>query len=253
MRKKLLLLPLCLLTLSVIGCQSNNSGEPAQSQSSQQEPSSSKEVITFDAYTLAQLHEVRAAKGLQSLDKKNVSIKGKVTFNKRLADDEATLYIQNGKYAVEVNYSKDFQVNVGDVVEIKGQLIFTEQGEVDTVFLSAYTSVNPDYDIHVINEAIETETVTIKKEADLIEYDSSLASIKFKVTGNRNNAAFVGTLEEGNEEFIVAAKPNVAEKTAADAYKVDDSVLYEGVFTYSGDSSARVLRYLDKAGLSTLK
>ena len=251
MRKKVFLLPLCLLTLSLMGCQ-NNSSEPKQS-SSQQEPSSSAQKITFDAYTLAQLHEARAAKGLQSLDKKNVTIKGKVTFNKRLAEDDATLYIQNGKYAVEVNYSKDYQVNVGDVVEIKGQLAFSKQGDVDTIFLSAYTSANPDYDIHVINEAITTEAVTIKKEADLIEYDSSLASIKFKVTGAKNNAAFVGTLEEGNEEIIVAAKLNVAEKTAADAYKVNDNVLYEGVFTYSGDSSARVLRYLDKAGLSTVK
>ena len=132
-------------------------------------------------------------------------------------------------------------------------MVHSKQGDVDTIFLSAYDSVNPEYEIHVINEAIQTETVEIKKEADLIEYDSSLASMKFKITGNRTNAAFIGKLEEGEEEFIVAAKLGLAEKTEADAYKVDDNVRYEGVFTYSGDSSARVIRYLDKAGLSTLK
>ena len=254
MRKKLFLLPLCLLTLSVMGCQSNNNSQQDISvpEQSQQQQASSEAKVEFESYTLDQLHQVRAAKGLAGIDKKYVSIKGKITFNKRLEDDEATLFIQSGKHAIEVNYDKDYQVNVDDVVEIKGQFMVVKEGLYDTVFLSAYNSVNSSYDIKVINEAISVEPVTIAKEADLVEFNGSKIVADFVVTGSKSTAAFVGKLPEGDEQIIVAPKLNVAERAEAGTYVENDNVRYQGVFTYSGDESARVFRYLDKAGLSKI-
>ena len=252
MRKKLFLLPLCLLTLSVMGCQQSGDNSQQQDQSQQEAQSSAPEKVEFENYSLDQLHQARASKGLDSLDKKYVSIKGKVTFNKRTADDEATLFIQNGKYAIEVNYDKNYQVNVDDVIEIKGQLVYSAEGNMGTIFLSAYNSVNAQYDMKVINEAINVEAVTVTKEADLIEFNGSKVVADFTVVGSRANAAFVGKLAEGDEQIIVAPKLNIAEKVDAGTYVENDNVRYSGVFTYSGDETTKVFRYLDKAGLSKI-
>lgn len=100
--------------------------------------------------------------------------------------------IQSGKYAVEVTYPSAYSANVGDVVEVKGAFMQDTSGDVDIIWISTFQSTNPAFDIKVTNETISVETVTIAKEVDLIEYDSFKSSMAFTVTGNRNNAAFVG-------------------------------------------------------------
>lgn len=205
---------------------------------------------TFEAYTLETLHEARKAKTLQSLDKKTVVVKGKVTYAKRVNENNSAMFIQSGKYGLEVSYPAPYSVNVGDVVEVKGEFGSYPLGDIYVVTLYSDQSMNANYGIKVINEAITTETVTINSMADLIEYDSSLSTINFTVVGNRTNAAFIGKLTQGDDQIIVAPKASLAEKFDAGSFAEGESVTYSGVFTFGGDSSARVLRYFDKAGFA---
>ena len=251
MKAKFYVLPL-LAAAFLASCGPNSTG--LSSNTSQ--PSTSSEATsvapTFESFTLSQLHEARVNKTLPSLNGKLVAVKGKVTFAKYGGADneDGVLTIQSGKYAVEVTYPSAYSVNVGDAVEVKGAFMQDASGDVDIIWISTFKSTNPAFDIKVINETISVETVTITKEADLIEYDSSKSSMTFTVTGNRNNAAFVGKLSGGDTEFIVANKLFVADKFPEAPYEVGDNVKYDGVFSFSGDSSAKVIRYFDKAGFS---
>jgi len=245
------ILPLFALTM-LASC-GNNSSTPASSAPAQtSEPSSaqatSEPAPTFEAFTLAKLHEARVNKTLANLDKKYVSIKGKVTFAKRKDDDHYALFIQDGKNAVEVSYPEPYTVNVGDAVEVKGRFMHNVSGGVDTIFVSTFKSVDPYFDIKVIDEAISTETVTITKDAELIEFDSSTAEVQFTVTGNRTNAAFVGKLNEGEKDIIVANMLGVADPFDEAPYTEGQRVQYEGVYTYT-----TAFRYADREGFSKLK
>ena len=242
-----------LAVMALASCGGTSSSQPAASSSepeSSSEATSSQSLPSFETFTLSQLHDARVAKTLSSLENKYVAVKGKVTFAKHVDDDRGALTIQNGKYAVEVTYPSVFNVNVGDSVEVKGKFAGNLEGEIATIWISTYRETLPNSDIKVINETIETETVTIAKEADLIEYQASQSSIAFTVTGNRTNAAFIGKLSEGDSNFIVANRIDVAEKFPEAPYTEGDNVSYQGIFTYSGDSSAKVIRYFDKAGFS---
>ena len=219
------------------------------------EPTTTTEVVpTFEAYTLEKLHEVRKAKNLASLEKKTVTIKGKVTYAKRIEENADSMFIQSGKYALEVSYPEPYNVKVGDVVEVKGQFGIYKpgigEGGITQIKLYTDRSMNSNYDVKVINEAMTVETVTINSKADLIEYDSSLATIDFTVVGNRTNAAFIGKLKEGNDEIIVAPKAHFTENIET-PYVANDKVRYSGVFTFGGNE-ALVMRFFDKAGFSKL-
>ena len=218
------------------------SSTPAQS-SSEPEPTPSTQNVTFENYTLEALHEARKTKTLGTLDQKYVTIKGKVTFAKRVSEYAASLFIQSGKYGLEVYYDEKFNVNVGDSVEVKGRFGTYPTGDITTIELYTDSSVSDKCDIKVINEAINVETVTIRSMADLIEYDSSKAIMNFEVVGNRTNAAFIGKLPDGDDQIIVAPKSHLGEKFENQPYVVGDNVRYTGIYTFSGDSSARVLRY----------
>ena len=249
MKTKFYVLPL-LAAAFLASCGSGSTGSSShQSQSSSEATSVTP---TFESFTLERLHEARVNKTLPSLDGKLVTVKGKVTFAKYAGVDneDGVLTIQSGKYAVEVDYPSTYSVNVGDAVEVKGVFVENTVGEVETICISTFQSTNPAFDIKVINETISVETVTITKEADLIEYDSSKSSMTFTVTGNRTNAAFVGKLSEGDTEFIVANKLLVADQFPEAPYEVGDNVKYDGVFTLSGNSSTKVIRYFDKNGFS---
>ena len=254
MKAKSYILPLLSLALlASCGGGNNSSATGFTSRAtglSSSEPSSTKPAPTFRSFPLSELHTYRVNKILRNLTDTMVSIKGKVTSAKHVGDDDGTLTIQDGKYAVEVTYPTTYSVNVGDVVEVKGAFRTQMVGEVDTIWVSTHKSDMSSYDIQVINEAISVEKVTITKEADLLEYDSSVASIAFDVTGNRTNAAFIGKLAEGETEFIVANKLSIAEKFPEAPYAVGDKVQYDGIFTYAGDSSAKVIRYFDREGFT---
>lgn len=229
----------------------SSSAEASESESSQVQPSS-EAAPTYEAYTLSQLHEARVGKTLASLDKKFIATKGKVTYAKREGSFDI-MFIQNGKYAVEVTYPAPFSVNVGDSVEVKGQLQFQNTGATDTIFLSAYQDTYATNSIQVINEAIETESVNITKEADLIEYDASLAVIDFDVTSDGpNTALFSGKLSDDEGTFIVASKLGATEKVEGHPYVEGDKVRYSGVFTYSATESAKIIRYFGKDGFSKI-
>lgn len=243
-----LVLPFLALA-ALASCGGNTPASSATSEESSQAPSS-QALPTFENYTLSQLHDARVAKTLESLRGKYVAVKGQVTFAKRFNEDRAALTIQNGKFAVEVTYPSEFTVNVGDAVEVKGVFVGDKVGDVDTIWISTYRSTVPNSDIKVINESISVETVRIVKEADLYEYETSKSTIAFTVTGNRNNAAFLGQLTEGETEFIVANRIDVAEKFPEAPYVKGDKVKYDGVFSYSGNESAKVIRYFDREGFS---
>ena len=230
---------------------SSVSEESKEPESSQVQPSS-EAAPTYEAYTLSQLHEARAAKTLASLDKKFVATKGKVTYAKREGNFDI-MFIQNGKYAVEVTYPAPFSVNVGDAVEVKGQLQFLNTGATDTIFLSAYQDTYASNTIQVINEAIETESVTLTKEADLVEYDGSIATIDFTVSlKGPSTALFSGKLSDDEGTFIVASKLGSPDKIEGQPYEVDEEVRYSGVFTYSATESAKIIRYFNKDGFSKI-
>ena len=256
MKIKHCIIPLfALMTLASCGGQgpaasSPAASSPAPAESSEIAVSSSEAAPTYEAYTLSALHEARASKTLPSLENKYIAIKGKVTFAKQVRDDDGVLMIQSGKFAVEVTYPTTFTVNVGDAVEVKGRFITNKVGDVVTIWISTYRSEVPNSDIKVIDEAIDVETVKIEKLADLVEFDSSKSTIAFEVTSNRKNAAFVGKLSQGDDEIIVANRLSIAEKFEEAPYEVGDKVKYDGIFTYAGDETARVLRYFDKAGFS---
>ena len=242
---------LALVLLASCGARekTSSSKEASVPESTEAQPSS-EAAPTFEAYTLSQLHEVRAAKNLASLDKKFVSVKGKVTFAKR-NETYDILYIQNGKYAVEVSYPSPYNLNVGDAVEVKGQFQHLKIGVTDTISISTYRETNANFNISVINEAISTEVVTITKEAELVEYEGSLAKIDFKVTSNDTTGAFIGKLSDSGEQekdFIVANKLGISDRFdgSGHPFEVNDNVRYEGVFTYSGAEDVKVIRYLDK-------
>ena len=250
---------LTLVLLASCGAKKESSSSaPASTPESTESQPSSEPAPTFEAYTLSQLHEARVAKSLASLDNKYVSVKGKVTFAKRTNDTYDILFIQNGKYAVEVSYPSPYSVNVGDAVEVKGQFRYDKMGVLDTIAISTYRDTNANFNISVINEAISTETVTITKKAELVEYEGSLAKIDFKVTSNdRTNAAFDGKLAGSGEEdptFIVANKLGISDKFEGDGhpFEVNDDVRYEGVFTYSEAEDVKVIRYLDKEGFKKI-
>ena len=252
MKIRKVFLPILTLVL-LASCGGKSSNSTVSDPGSSLEPSSassSEPLPEFEAFTLSQLHDARVANSLASLYNKYVSVKGKVVFVKRSAEDDGELIIQNGKYAVEVNYPQTFTVNLGDVVEVKGVLDGIKVGDIGTIWVNTYRDSVANSDIKVINEAIATETVTITKEADLVEYDCSYSSIDFVVVGSRTNAAFVGKLSEGDQEFIVANKLRVAEKFDEPPFNVGETWKYEGVFSYSGDETAKVIRYFDKDGFT---
>jgi len=243
---------LTLVLLASCGAKKESSSSaPASTPESTESQPSSEPAPTFEAYTLSQLHEARVAKSLASLDNKYVSVKGKVTFAKRTNDTYDILFIQNGKYAVEVSYPSPYSVNVGDAVEVKGQFRYDKMGVLDTIAISTYRDTNANFNISVINEAISTEVVTITKEAELVEYEGSLAKIDFKVTSNDTTGAFIGKLSDSGEQekdFIVANKLGISDRFdgSGHPFEVNDNVRYEGVFTYSGAEDVKVIRYLDK-------
>ena len=220
------------------------------------ESTTTTEVVpTFEAYTLEKLHEVRKANNLASLEKKTVIIKGKVTYAKRVDDNADSMFIQSGKYGLEVSYPEPYNVKVGDVVEVKGQFSVYKpgigDGGINEIKLYTDHSMNSHYDVKVINEAMTVETVTINSKADLIEYDSSLATIDFTVINpSYRTSAFVGKLKEGNEEIIVAPKTRFTENIDT-PYEENDKVRYNGVFTFGGNT-ALVMRFFDKVGLSKI-
>ena len=253
MKVKQLIMPL-LAVAALASCGGNSSSATGLSTPAEEssQATSSQSAPMFEAYTLSQLHEARVAKTLANLDKKFVAIKGKVTFAKHVRDEDGVVVIQNGKFAVEVTYPSKFNVNVGDPVEVKGAFAHNKVGSVDTIWVSTYDDVVSNAEIKVIDEAISVETVTIAKEADLYEYDVSKASIDFNVTGNRKNAAFVGKLSEGDAEFIVSNRLDVAEKFPEAPYAEGDKVKYEGLVSTSGDGETKVIRYFDKAGFSKI-
>lgn len=239
------------LALATLASCNGNPSTPSSSVPAETSFSASSQVApTFEAFTLSQLHDARVAKTLPSLKDKLVAVKGKVTFAKHVGEDDGVLAIQNGKYAVEVAYPDTYNVNVGDVVEVKGMFSEYAVGDVSTISISTYRSTVPSADIKVIDEAISVETVTITKDDELIEYDSSLSSIDFDVVGSRRNAAFIGKLAEGQAELIVANKLSVAERFPDDSFAVGDKVNYTGIFSYSGNDETKVLRYFDKDGFS---
>ena len=223
---------------------------PTQTSALEPEETSTTEVVpTFEAYTLEQLHAARKAKTLDSLERKTVSIKGKVTYVKRVDDYSETMFIQSGKYALEVSYPEPYSVNVGDSVEAKGYFSIYKTGDISEIKLYTDKTSNSHYDIKVINEAFNVETVTLNNKEDLSEYDSSLANIDFTVTNpSYRSAAFVGNLKEGNDEIIVAPKSKMAENLET-PYEEGDKVSYTGVFTFGGNT-ALVLRYYDRAGFA---
>lgn len=237
--------------ISLVGCNMGGGGTskaptPTPTSVEPVEPTTTSTTApapTFEAFTLEQLHEARKAKTLGALDQKFITVKGKVTFAKRVSEYASSIFIQNGKYGLEVNYPEPFNVNVGDSVEVKGRFGTYQAGDIVTIELYTDSSVSSYCDIKVINEAINVETVTIRKMADLIEYDSSKAVIDFSVVGNRTNAAFIGKLLEGDDQIIVAPKSHLGDKFEEAPYVAGDKVRYTGVFTFSGDSSARVMRY----------
>lgn len=98
----------------------------------------------------------------------------------------------------------------------------------------------------VINEAISTETVTISKEADVVEYDSSLSSIDFDVVGPHRNSSYLVKLSQGDTQFILANKLSVAEKLPEGTFAAGDKVNYSGIFTYTGNEETKVIRYFDE-------
>ena len=245
-----------LLALAALASCGGASSSPADTSHptglSTPEASSQASLPSFESFTLSQLHDARVAKSLLSLNRKAVAVKGKVTFAKHFGEDDGLLVIQSGKFALEVAYPSEFNVNVGDSVEAKGLFSAYEVGEVATISLSTYRSSISTSDIKVIDEAISVETVTIAKEADLYEYESSKATINFSVTGTRKNAAFVGKLSEGDTEFIVANKLSVSEKIPEGTFAVGDKLKYEGLFSFSGDATTKVIRYFDKDAFTKL-
>ena len=204
--------------------------------------------IVFDDYTLEELHTARVNRKLQELDKKYVSIKGQVTFAKRVDENTDALFIQNGKYGVEVTYGEPYSVNVGESIEVRGQFLTNKLGDINTIFITTNRETSESFNIRVINQIIEIQTPEIKSESDLLEYDSSFSSIDFTVTNLRNNAAFVGKIDNSTQEYVVANKRGVAEKFPEGSFKVGDTAGYKGIFTYGGDDTAKVIRYLDKDG-----
>ena len=231
------------------GNSSASSSMPASSESSAQE-NSSQSLPTFEAFTLSELHDARVAKTLPTLNEKYVAVKGKVTFAKHSGEDDGELVIQSGKYAVEVSYPDVFNVNVGDSVEVKGRFHEFKVGDVSTISISTYRSVVPNSEIKVIDEAISTETVTISKEADLVEYDSSLSSIDFDVVGAHRNSSYLVKLSQGDTQFILANKLSVAEKLPEGTFAAGDKVNYSGIFTYTGNEETKVIRYFDEKGFT---
>lgn len=233
-------------------------GNPASSPAASSDPASAStsaqasSAPTFEAMTLSAIHDARVAKTLANLEGKYVTLKGKVTFAKRPNENYDALVIQNGKHAIQVDYPAPYSVNVGDSVEVKGCLKTTNIGDITTIWVSTYTDTVPGASIKVVDEAVSVETVTISKLDDLLEYDSSQSDITFSVTGNRTNAAFLGKLAQGDEEFIVANKTGIADKFDEAPYAVGDHCKYSGIFTYSGTEDARVIRYFDKEGFTKL-
>ena len=252
---KYVLAALPLLVLA--SCGGSDSSAPASSQEpsvpASSEASSQEPAPTFEAFTLSQLHDARVAGTLAQLDKKYVSIKGKVTYAKRPNDLYDALFIQNGKHAVMVGYSEPYQVNVGDSVEVKGRLSYDMRGEIPSITVSTHPETNPHFAINVINETIPVEAVTITKEADLLEFESSKVVVDFSVTGEqaRGRSAFVGKLADKEKSYIVAPLMGLADLPET-TFEEGDNVRYEGVFNYHGDSSAWVFRYADAANLKKI-
>ena len=252
MKAKIILPTAMLLLLASCG------GEPSPTPGISTEPSTSSSAAssvapTFNAMTLSEIHDARVAETLSTLDGKYVDIKGKVTFAKRVDETYHALTIQSGKHAIEVSYPEPFTVNVGDAVEVKGRLKTDKIGTIDTIYVLTYTDVVPGASITVIDESISVETVTISKESDLVEFQNSQASIAFTVTSNDHKlAAFDGRLSEGQEEFIVANKLGIAEKFEEHPYAVGDTCKYTGVFGYSPNTDAKVIRYFDREGFTKL-
>lgn len=254
MKKQITKFILPLFALATLASCGGNSSTPAASTpaaaESSVEQSSAATLPTFDAYTLSELHGARVADKLASLNEKYVAVKGKVTFAKHVGENDGILVIQNGKFAVEVSYPEVFNVKVGDPVEVKGRFNEYKVGDIPTITVSTYRDVVPNSSIQVIDEAISIDEVVITKEAELVEYECSVANINFSVVGSRKNAAFVGKLTEGDAEFIVSNKLSVAEKVPEGTYVEGDHVSYSGIFTYSGSEDAKVIRYFDHQGLS---
>ncbi|MBQ2070318.1 MAG: hypothetical protein II467_05240 [Bacilli bacterium] len=255
MKSKFILPAAMLLLLASCGGGTTPTPSTTAEPSSQSSQASSESSVapTFEATTLSAIHDARVAKTLPTLEGKNVTIKGKVTFAKRVSELYNSLVIQDGKNAIEVDYPEPFSVNVGDAVEVKGCLKTSKVGDFDSIWVSTYAETVPGASITVINEAITVETVTITKASDLVEFEASQSSITFSVTGNRKNAAFIGKLPEGNDEYIVSNKLGIADKFDEAPYAEGDSCRYTGVFTYSSSSDAKVIRYFDKEGFAGLK
>ena len=254
MKVKKFILPL-MAGVMLASCGGNSSAS-ASGLSSQQtsasglSTSSSQSQTTFEPFTLSQVHDARVAKTLPSLENKTVSIKGKVTFAKVGESSDGVMTMQSGKYAIEVTCPEASLAKVGDAIEVKGKFVGLYQGDVDTLWVSAYPDTIRDGSIKVIDEAINVEKVTILKEADLVEYECSVATVAFTVTGMRSSAAFVGKLTQGDEEFIVANKLGISERFDEPPFAVGDKCKYEGVFGYTSNSQSRIFRYYDKNGFT---
>ena len=232
------------------GGNSSASASMSSSSESSTQASSSQSLPTFEAFTLSELHDARVAKTLPTLNERYVAVKGKVTFAKHAGEDDGELVIQSGKYAVEVSYPDVFNVNVGDSVEVKGRFHEFKVGDVSTISISTYRSIVPNSEIKVIDEAISTETVTISKEADLLEYDSSMSSIDFDVVGTQRNSAYLVKLPEGDTQFILSNKLSVAAKLPEGTFAAGDKIHYSGVFTFTGTEDTKVIRYFDEEGFT---
>ena len=257
-----ILIPLATLTL-LASCGETSStprstgftSDPTGSSAAESSESSSAPAVTYEAYTLSQIHDARKSNSLKNLDAKYISVKGKVTFAFQGADSDLynTLVIQSGKYALLSDYPASFKVNVGDSVELKGKLILTSDDAGHISLLTSKEDVSTN-DIRVVDEAIEVETVTgLSTLADLAEYDCSKVDLDFKVADKGRNGSLVCTIGAETEQFTFGRKLGISESIPSDApYAAGDTINYKGLYVYNAQSSLekKLIQYLDLSGLS---
>ena len=250
MKIKLLVLPLLMVGL-LTGCGS----EPASSQGSSQEPSSEpsstdpREDITFNSYTLADIHSARLNNTLATFDHKGMIVKGKVTFVKEHADI-LYLAIQSGKDAVEIAASEiTGTYNVGDCVEVYG--VGADNG--NSFDIGVHAGQYKGVKITTINEAIAIEDVKdVTTMAQLASYDYSSFDLNLTVVekpeGARQSAsvAFYGKIGNSEEVLTVAKSLLLAEQITFTP-NVGDQIRCHGVFNCTILDNTNLVRFLDSS------
>ena len=246
MKKKLLLLPL--LTLMALSSCGGNT--PSTTSSEEYSSSDTSSEIKFENYTLSALHAAREAKSLANLNKKAVTIKGKVTFKKDDSSGSSTyVTIQNGKDAMLVNTDVTNGYQVGDAVEVKA--IFSYDDNLGILSLGAYRSEVAEAGIKVINEAISTEEVRITSINDFYLYNHSLVNVDFTVveeTAPKSAVTFEGKVASTENHVLVAYKLGISKKLPKTDFSVGDVVNYKGTFDFTTLSSGeKLFRYFDSS------